>query len=344
MLLDPLRSRALFSDALRNHYAVLAINADSHAAVTDCLEAALAAKAPVIIETSLWQLKGRSYGAGDAYLGLARYLADLAALASSPRFAQVPVVFHTDHIKGPETVPLLTAALVGVPVPLSSGVGLMRASTVSLDASGLSDEENVDLLCTLAAAARAAGVSATLEMECEVDAGHTPPERTRRLVGAVESRQPGAVWLWAPGLGTRHGLGSGYPEFRADLVGENVRLVREITGRDVGIALHGSSGLGEQALADAARAGVVKVNWSSESLLCRSKAAGDYYRERAAELDPGHPRWKASAMDNGVQDFVSARYVPVVAARMKLLGGEGRGPAFTGPMPAMEGSHADPGI
>jgi fructose-bisphosphate aldolase class II len=329
MLLDPIQSRVLFADALKRRYAILAVNADSHAAVTDCLEAARLAEAPVIIETSLWQLEGHAYGNGDARLGLARYLAELAILAGSERYAHVPVVFHTDHIKGPKTVDILSAALVGVTVRLSSGEGLLRASTVSLDASELTDEENVALLCRLADVAKEAGVPATLEMESEVDEGHTPPDRTRRLVSAVEARNPGVVWLWAPALGTRHGLGAGgYPQFRVDLVDANVRLLKEVTGRDVGVALHGSSGLDEAALAAAARAGVVKVNWSSESRLCRSSAARDYYASSGAELTPGHSRWKAAAMDNGVQSFVSARYVPKVAERMHLLGGGGRGPAF----------------
>lgn len=329
MLLDPLQSRALFSDALKRRYAILAVNADSHSAVTDCLEAALQVQAPVIIETSLWQLEGHAYGAGDAHLGLARYLAELAVLANSHRFNEVPVVFHTDHIKGPKTVGLLAASLLGVPVRLGGVDALLRASTVSLDASSLTDEQNINLLCELAGAANAAGVPATFEMESEVDAGHTPPERTRKLIGAVEARHPGVVWLWAPGLGTRHGLASGgYPEFRVDLVEANVRLLKELTGRDVGVALHGSSGLDEKALAAAARSGVVKVNWSSESLLWRSNAARDYYVERAVQLNPKHPEWKATAMDNGVQSHVSARYVPRVAKRMTLLGGAGHGPAF----------------
>lgn len=329
MLLDPVQARALFADARRHRYAILAVNADSHAAVTDCLEAARSAEAPLIIETSLWQLEGHAYGNGDARLGLARYLAELAVLATGERYGHLPVVFHTDHIKGPKTVDILTAALVGLPVSLSSGHGLLRASTVSLDASSLTDDENIELICRLADIARTAGLPATFEMESEVDEGHTPPERTRRLITAVEARHPGVVWLWAPGLGTRHGLGAGgYPHFRVDLVEANVRLVRELTGRDVGIALHGSSGLDEAALAAAARAGVVKVNWSSESLHCRSTAARDYYASSKEELTPGHSRWKAAAMDNGVQSFVSARYVPKVADRMRLLGGAGRGPAF----------------
>ncbi|HEY1764738.1 MAG TPA: class II fructose-bisphosphate aldolase [Opitutaceae bacterium] len=329
MLLDPIQSRALFADALRRRYAILAVNADSHAAVTDCLEAARNAEAPLIIETSLWQLEGHAYGNGDAHLGLARYLAELAVLATSDRYGHLPVVFHTDHIKGPKTIGILTAALVGLPLSLSSGQGLLRASTLSLDASSLTDDENIDLICRLADVAQTAGLPATFEMESEVDEGHTPPERTRRLITAVEARHPGVVWLWAPGLGTQHGLGAGgYPHFRVDLVEANVRLLKELTGRDVGIALHGSSGLDEGALASAARAGVVKVNWSSESLQCRSTAARDYYASSKEELSPGHSRWKAAAMDNGVQGFISARYVPKVAGRMRLLGGAGRGPAF----------------
>jgi len=328
MLLDPLQSRALFSHALGRHYAVLAVNADSPAAVADVLDAALGVGAPAIIETSLWQLEGRAYGAGDAVLGLGRYLADLAVLANGARYAGVPVVFHTDHIKGPKTEAVLSAALRGVEVALSVGGGLLRASTVSVDASGLSDGENVALVCRLAEIAAAAGAPATIEMEAEVDAGQTPPERSRRLLGSVEARHPGVVWLWAPALGTRHGLGDGYPEFRVERVAQNAALAREVTGRDVGLALHGSSGLAAESLAAAARSGVVKVNWSSESLLLRSGAARDFYAARAAELEPGHPQWKASAMDNGVQSFVAARYVPRVAERMRLLGGEGQGPAF----------------
>ena len=57
MLLDPLQSRIALQHALQNRYAILAVNADSHAAINDCLEAALQINAPVIIETSLWSLQ-----------------------------------------------------------------------------------------------------------------------------------------------------------------------------------------------------------------------------------------------------------------------------------------------
>ncbi|WP_404423377.1 class II fructose-bisphosphate aldolase [Nibricoccus sp. IMCC34717] len=329
MLLNPIHSRLLLQHALANHYAILAVNADSHACVTDCLEAARECDAPIIIETSLWQLKSHAYGFGDPILGLTRYLAELAALADSPRYKSIPVIFHTDHIKGPETVDILTAALKGVPLALSNSKGMLRASTVSLDASELTDEQNIDLLCQLARVGRDAGVPGTFEMESEVDEGATPLDRSRKLISAVEGREPESVWIYAPGLGTQHGLTpGGYPDFRVERIHENTAMLFEVTGRRIGLALHGSSGLDEANLAAAARAGVIKVNWSSESLLIRSKAAQSFYAENAAQLEPGHKQWKATAMDNGVQSYVSKIYLPRVKARIALLNGTGQASQF----------------
>jgi fructose/tagatose bisphosphate aldolase len=135
MLCTPLQSRKVFQHALENKYAVLAINADSHAAVADCLEAAKQAEAPVIIETSLWQLKGRSFGAGNAVDGVARYISTLLILANSDRYKDIPVIYHTDHIKGPETMTILGAAIRGIELRTLLGSAILQASTVSLDAS-----------------------------------------------------------------------------------------------------------------------------------------------------------------------------------------------------------------
>ncbi|HEV7404321.1 MAG TPA: class II fructose-bisphosphate aldolase [Chthoniobacteraceae bacterium] len=315
MLLDPNQARALLRRAVEEKFALLAVNADSHAAVTDCLEAARECAAPIIIETSLWQLTGRSYGSGDPILGLARYLADLTALAASERFRDVPVIFHTDHIKGQDTIRILSVAIRGVP---------QRASTISLDSSEMSEEENIAHICKLCEIAGDADVPLTLEMEAGVDAGVTEIEVADRLLGAVESRFPGYLALWAPGVGTQHGLSDkGYP-FSPEAVARHQRRASEICGRPIGLALHGSSGLAESDLAAGVAAGVAKVNWSSESLLLRSQAAQEYYAVHTAELAKTHPRWKATAMDNGVQTFVSARYLPKVMARIRVLGGEGR--------------------
>ncbi len=318
MLLSPGQARRLFEHATTRRYAVLAVNADSPAAVTDCLMAARECDAPVIVETSLWQLTGHIFGAGDPYLGLDRYLAEIAVLTASERFADVPVVFHTDHIKGPETPALLKHAMRA------------GASSISLDSSELSHAENIDTLCELCAFAGGHGLGATLEMEAGVDDGLTPVGEAHELFGAVEERHPGYLALWAPGVGTRHGLHGDSGGFSAEVVREHQSVVSELAGRPIGIALHGSSGLSDGQLRAAVEAGVAKVNWSSESLLLRSSAARRFYAEHGEHLDKGHPEFKATAMDNAVQAFVSAEYVPRVAGRMRVLGGESMASEFLG--------------
>jgi fructose/tagatose bisphosphate aldolase len=329
MLLSPAQARELFADALARRYAVLAVNADSPAAIIDCLEAAWQCGAPIIIETSLWQLKGHSFGAGDPILGLARYLAELNVLAGAKKYSDLPVILHTDHIKGPETRAILTAAIEGVPVNFCEVETRLRASTISLDSSDLSEDENIEMVCELCALADAKKEKVTFEMEAGVDDGLTESAVTQKLMGAVEKRCPGHIALWAPGVGTRHGLTEGgYPAFSADHVRAQQKLASQILGRPTGIALHGSSGLSDGSLQASVQAGVVKVNWSSESLLIRSHAARQYYAENGAKLDPKHPEFKVTAMDNGLQQFISRVYVDKVKQRLATLGGSGKAEAL----------------
>lgn len=321
MFVDPLQARVLFQIALKQRFALLAVNADSPAAITDVLEAALECRAPVMIEASLWQLRGRSFGPGDPTIGMMRYLVEVAALAGSDRYRDIPVLFHTDHIKGPETLPLLKAAIGGLETGIG-GIGL-SPSTVSLDSSELTPEQNIGSILELCRHSRGCGRPVTLEMEAGVDDGVTSEALASSLLNAVECQFPGFVYLWAPGVGTRHGLGE-QDAFSPAAVARQHRLASEIAERPVGIALHGSSGLSPDALRSAVEAGVCKVNWSSESLWIRSRAAEEYYAEHSAALVKGHPAWKATAMDHGLQSFVAARYQPVVAERIRLLGAEGR--------------------
>lgn len=325
MLLDALQARELFKLALERRFAVLAVNVDSPAAITDCLEAARRTQAPIIIETSLWQLNSHSFGAGDALTGMARFIVQLAVLAASKRYGNVPVVYHTDHIKGPQTLEILSAAIRGLPVKFGETEARLRASTLSLDSSELSEAQNIATIGQLCQVAAETGVEVTLEMEAGVDEGLTPLEVAEHLLGSVEREHPGKVYLWAPGVGTRHGLGE-QSAFSSDAIAQHQALASKLAGRPIGIVLHGSSGLNQASLQAAVRAGVCKVNWSSESLLVRSRAAQEYYATHAAELEPAHPHWKAAAMDDGLQSYIAQRYVPVVMERIRLLGGSGMAP------------------
>ena len=327
MLLTANQTRLLYERATVGHFAILAVNADSPAAVVDCLEAAKQTQAPIIIETSLWQLTGRSFGLGDPILGLARYLTDLAVLSNSERYKNTPVVFHTDHIKGPETLAILTAAINGIPTNLSDQEQRVFASSLSLDSSELSAEENIEMMCTLCSTAEARSEKATLEMEAGVDKGVTPPSETKGIFGAVEERHPGHLALWAPGVGTQHGLDDGN-HIDSDAIQKHQELATEICSRPIGLALHGSSGLSNDALQAAVQAGTAKVNWSSESLLIRSSLAKRYFETHSEQLSRNHPDFKSTAMDNGLQSFIAEQYIPKVGERIEILGGKSKAPAF----------------
>ncbi len=325
MLLDPLQARQVFAKALSQGWAVLAVNADSHAQLVDVLEAAKQANAPIIVETSLWQLEGRSFGAGDPTLGMTRYLADLAVLCEHERYRDVPVIFHTDHIKGPKTLPLLTQAIGGLPLRFRDQRIGLTPSTFSLDSSAMTAQENVDAIRTLAETALGHGLHITLEMEAGVDDGLTDPAITEQLIGGVEKTHPGVVWLYAPGIGTQHGFSDhGFPTFSPKTVEQHRLLCRQLTKRDIGIALHGSTGLSADQLRSGVQAGVVKVNWSSESLHLRASATRDYYVTNSDKLAKTHPEFKKTAMDNGATTFVSQRYIPVVIERIGWLGSAGK--------------------
>ncbi len=326
MLLDPLQSRILLQHALENRYAILAVNADSHAAINDCLEAALQANAPVIIETSLWQIEGHSFGEGNAVVGVAGYLAHLAVLANSERFKNIPVIYHTDHIKGPKTFSVLEAAIKGIPFRIHEHHATLIASTVSLDASEFTHEQTIESICRLCAFAQENHVPITLEMEDAVYEGITSAEVATRLLSSVEAKYPNHIYLWAPGVGTQHGFGENM-NFSANTIEQQLALTKQITGREIGIALHGSTGLTTQHLTDVAKAGVIKVNWSTESLFIRSNAAKHYYEVMAEKFDKKHKEWKVTAMDNGVSQYIAAEYIPRVSERMIILGGEGKAAA-----------------
>jgi fructose/tagatose bisphosphate aldolase len=112
--------------------------------------------------------------------------------------------------------------------------------------------------------------------------------------------------------------------FSPKTIEQQLLLTKKITGREIGIALHGSTGLNDTDLREAAKAGVIKVNWSTESLFIRSNAARRYYEEQKEKLDKKHREWKNTVMDNGVNKYIAAEYLPRVIHRMKVLGGEGR--------------------
>ena len=231
--------------------------------------------------------------------------------------------------------------IAGLPLRFAGQEILLRPSTISLDSSEMDEASNIAALCHLAGEAERLRVPVTLEMEAGVDDGVTPVEITERLVSGIERPHPGHLFLFAPGVGTRHGFShDGYPGFSADAVARHRDAASRICGRAIGIALHGSSGLNDDQLRQAVAAGVTKVNWSSDALHLRSQAAAAYWQTSAAQLDRTHAKFKATAMDDGVQRAVAESFIPVVMERMGVLGGHGAAASVRSALMATAGSAA----
>ncbi len=329
MLLTPLEARKLISFCIDERCAMLAVNVDNPSVIHDCFKAAKEMDAPIIIETSRWQLEGISFGAGDPIRGIAVCIAQINIFADSKEFREIPVLYHTDHINGPDALNILSTAVKGIPFTIDGKTVHLTPSSICVDASRLSMEENTMRTNALIETSKKHDQPLTLEMEAGIDTGYTAPEVVKKLVTEVEQKHPGYLYLFAPGLGNRHGYSlEGYPDFRPENIEKSAALLKNLTGRNIGIALHGSSGLSETQLREAVRHGLTKVNWSTNNIILRSSAAREYYSVYGEKMDPKYPGFKKMATDNGVGQYVSSKFIPAVRNLITVLNSAGKAGKF----------------
>ena len=166
----------------------------------------------------------------------------LATLAIARR-AQTPVAVHLDHAERPE--------LVGEAVALGFG-------SVMFDGGALPYEENVAITAAVTQNAHAAGVYVEGELG-EVggkDGAHAPgvrtdPDEARAFVEAT------GVDALAVAVGSSHAMTDRTASLDLDLI---ARLHNAL---DVPLVLHGSSGVADDVIAAAVRAGMTKINVST---------------------------------------------------------------------------------
>ena len=166
----------------------------------------------------------------------------LATLAIARR-AQTPVAVHLDHAERPE--------LVGEAVALGFG-------SVMFDGGALPYEENVAITAAVTQNAHAAGVYVEGELG-EVggkDGAHAPgvrtdPDEARAFVEAT------GVDALAVAVVSSHAMTDRTASLDLDLI---ARLHNAL---DVPLVLHGSSGVADDVIAAAVRAGMTKINVST---------------------------------------------------------------------------------
>jgi fructose-bisphosphate aldolase, class II len=189
-----------------------------------------------------------------------RYHRRLAPLASGTlavaRSANVPVVVHLDHA---ETVGLIDEAIE---------IGF---TSVMYDGSKLPFDENIATTADVVTRAHARGVSVEAELG-EVggkDGAHAPGVRTDPGEAATFVERTGVDAL-AVAVGSSHAMTSREAILDTDLI---ARLADAVA---VPLVLHGSSGVSDEGMLAAIRAGITKVNVSTHLNVVFTRTVRDF--------------------------------------------------------------------
>jgi fructose-bisphosphate aldolase class II len=282
-------SKELFARAVKGGYAIPAYNFNNMEQLQAIIIACTETQSPLILQVS----KGaRSY----ANQTLLRYMAQ-GAVEYAKEIGKgrcIPIVLHLDH--GPDFETCKSCIDYGF-------------SSVMIDGSHLSFDENCELTKKVVEYAHAHGV--TVEGELGVLAGveddvhaaehvYTQPEEVEEFV-----KRTGVDSL-AIAIGTSHGAfkfkpGSD-PKIRLDILHE---IEKRIPGFP--IVLHGSSsvpadlvksindngghlkdaiGIGEDQLREAAKSAVCKINIDSDGRLAMTAAIRKVFHDHPEEFDP----------------------------------------------------------
>ncbi len=220
----------LLIQAKKGGYAVPAFNVDNLESVLGVLNAVEKTCKPTIIQTIPKTLK---YGGISAYSSLVRALYKCGA----------DIAIHLDH---------------GGDLKICEDCINAGYSSVMIDGSMLSFEENIALTKSVVALAHARGISVEAELgtiggkeETEGQIKYTEVEEAKEFVERTE------VDSLAIGVGTAHGVYKGEPHIAIDRIKEIADVV------DVPLVLHGASGLSDEVIRACIDAGISKINFAT---------------------------------------------------------------------------------
>jgi tagatose 1,6-diphosphate aldolase GatY/KbaY len=249
-------SEKLLKDAAAGGYAVGAFNVENADMLWGVIRAAEECCSPVIVQTTPGTLR---------YMPPAWFAGMVCGAAAE---ATVPVALHLDH--GDSAAMAETCLNAGY-------------TSLMIDGSALGEAENTALTKLVCDLARGRGVP--VEGELGVIGGkedsteaegpvYTDPEAAARFAAAT------GVSSLAIAVGTAHGFYAKTPALNLDIA----RETRGFTATP--LVLHGASGLSDEVIAQAVRAGFAKVNFATELRAAYSDAVKVYLRERPEAYDP----------------------------------------------------------
>lgn len=244
--------RTILNDAVKNHYGVLAAGAFNLESIRGMIRAADAEQAPLIILVGQNMIKRHAHT--DIIVPMVKTLAAKT---------NVPVALILDHGRDWDMITQTFRA---------------GFSSMMIDASAYDMEENIARTKKIVELCHAQGVpvegelghvgqAATLD-GCDASM-YTKPEEVLHFLEATH------VDSLAIACGTAHGK---YPDgFVPTLNFDLIRTVRSMT--DVPLALHGTSGAGDENIRKAVEAGINKVNVATD-IFCYCR---DFMKQRLEE-------------------------------------------------------------
>jgi len=278
-------SKEILDHAHQNGYAVGAFNINNMEILQAVIAAAEQEKAPVIVQTSEGAIK---------YAGI-EYLSAMVHLAA--RKASVPVALHLDH--GTTYATIIKCIANGW-------------TSVMIDGSHYSLEDNIKTTNEIVKVAHAAGISVEAELGRlsgvednisveEKDAIYTNPKEAEEFVKRT------GVDALAIAIGTAHGKYKGVPKLDFD------RLTKIKGLLNMPIVLHGASGVSEDSIRNAVILGVNKINIDTDVRQAFTDGIKDLFAVKPDEFDP-------RKICGPARDAMTA----VVSGKMRLFGCSGK--------------------
>ena len=247
----------MLKKAQEGHYAVGAFNVENMEMVMAVIKAAEEMNSPVIMQTTPSTVK---------YAGLDYYLAMVKTAAER---ASVPVAMHLDH---------------GSSFELAMQALRTGYTSIMIDGSHESFEDNIALTSRVAAACAPSGISVEAELgkvggkEDDLDGGDENPYTDPQQ--AKEFAERTGVTSLAVAIGTAHGIYKGIPKLDLDRLSE----IREVVS--IPLVLHGAYGVPDDAVRESIRRGICKVNFATELRIAYSDGVKEYLKENPDAFDP----------------------------------------------------------
>lgn len=248
----------ILQDAHKKTYAVGGFNINNMEFLQGIMMAAEELDSPVILQASEGAIR---------YIGI-DYVMKMVEAATEN--TNIPVALHLDH--GSDFESIMKCIRAGF-------------SSVMIDASKNSFEDNIALTKKVVEAAHSVGVSVEAELGTiggteddhtvdDKDAMYTDPDQAKEFVDAT------GVDALAVAIGTAHGVYVGEPELDFERLDKIKKLI------DMPVVLHGASGISAEDLKTGVKYGVNKVNVNTDFQQVFTDKVKELFAENAELYDP----------------------------------------------------------